>query len=69
MLASIKRMISDFCFYTKEWKIQRQEAKEVERIEDENWSHPMICYGAYKDMQHHHEERVRQHKIDKMNIV
>jgi len=72
MFAPIKRLIFDIRFQIQEWKIQSQEADEVDRIEEERWYQgchsPMAGFVAYKDMQRRHEERVRQHKIDRMNL-
>lgn len=68
MFAPIKRLMSDIRFQLQEWKIQSQEADEIDRIEEEQWEHPMKGFIAYKDMQRRHEERVRQHKIDRMKI-
>jgi len=72
MFAPIKRLIFDIRFQIQEWKIQSKEADEIDRIEEEQWAHgchsPMIGFYAYKDMQRRHEERVRQHKIDRMNL-
>jgi len=68
MFAPIKRLMSDIRFQLQEWKIQSQEADEVDRIEEEQWEHPMAGFYAYKTMQRRHEERVQQHKIDRMKI-
>lgn len=67
MFAPIKRLIFDIRFRIQEWKIQWKEADEVDRIEEENY-HPMAGFVAYKQMQAHHEERVKQHQIDRANI-
>lgn len=67
MFAPIKRLIFDIRFRIQEWKIQSKEMDEVDRIEEEN-SHPMAGFVAYKQMQAHHEERVKQHQIDRAKI-
>jgi len=72
MFVFIKRLASDIRFQLQEWKIQSKEADEIDRIEEERWYQgchsPMAGFVAYKDMQRRHEERVQQHKIDRMNI-
>lgn len=67
MFAPIKRLVFDIRFRIQEWKIQSKEMDEVDRIEEEN-CHPMAGLVAYKQMQAHHEERVKQHQIDRANI-
>jgi len=72
MFVFIKRLASDIRFQLQEWKIQSKEADEIDRIEEERWYQgchsPMAGFYAYKTMQQHHEERVQQHKIDRMKI-
>jgi len=69
MFTPIKRIISDIRFQIQELKIQSKEADEIDRIEEEQWEHPMAGFYAYKNMQRRHEERVRQHQIERATIV
>jgi len=69
MFALIKRLICDIRFQIRELKIQSKEADEIDRIEEEHWNHPMIGFSLYKDMQRRHDERVRQHQIERAAIV
>jgi len=73
MFAPIKRLICDIRFQIQELKIQSKEADEVDRIKEERLYQgchsPMAGFVAYKDMQRRHEERVRQHQIERAAIV
>jgi len=68
MFAPIKRLMFDIRFQIQEWKIQGQEMAEIDRLEEEHYNHPMVGFTAYRNMQRRHEERVRQHKIDRAAI-
>lgn len=67
MLAPIKRLIFDIRFQIQEWKTQWKEEDEIDLIEEEN-RRPMAGFVAYKEMQRRHEERVRQHQIERAKI-
>lgn len=67
MFAPIKRLIFDIRFQIQEWKIQWKEEDEIDLIEEEN-RRPMAGFVAYKEMQRRHEERVRQHQIERAKI-
>lgn len=67
MFAPIKRLIFDIQFHIKEWKTQMREDDEIDIIEGENRS-PMAGLIAYKKMQQQHEERVRQHQLERAQI-
>lgn len=67
MFAPIKRLIFDIRFQIQEWKTQWHEEDEIDLIEEEN-RRPMAGFVAYKEMQRRHEERVRQHQIERAKI-
>ena len=62
MFKYTKRLFSDIRFWCQELKIRRLENAEWERIEDEEWRHPMAGYGYYQTMNHNRKERLRLHK-------
>lgn len=61
MFKYTKRLLSDIRYWYQELKLRRQEYKEWERIENEEWHHPMAGLGLYKTMQRNRAERKRLH--------
>ena len=68
MFKYTKRLLSDISFWCQECKIRRQEYKELERIEDEEWRHPMAGFGYYQTMKHNRAERKRLHEEQRAAI-
>ena len=62
MFKYTKRLLSDICFWCQELKLRSKENAEWERIEDEEWRHPMAGFAYYKEMQRNRAERKRLHK-------
>lgn len=62
MFKYTKRLISDIRFWSQECKLRRKENEEFERIEDEEWRHPMAGFTYYQTMNHNRKERLRLHK-------
>ena len=62
MFKYTKRLLSDIRFWCQEIKLRRKENAEWERIEDEEWRHPMAGFAYYRTMNHNRQERLRQHK-------
>ena len=62
MFKYTKRLLSNIRFWCHEYKLRRCEYAEWERIEDEEWRHPMAGFAYYKEMQHNRAERKRLHK-------
>ena len=61
MFKYTKRLIFDIRFWCQELKLRRAEYKEFERIEDEEWRHPMAGFGYYQTMNRNRAERKRLH--------
>ncbi len=68
MFKYTKRLISDIRFWSQECKLRRKEYAELERIEDEDWRHPMAGFGYYQTMQRNRAERKRLHDEEKTKI-
>ena len=68
MFKYTKRLLSDIRFWAKELKLRRAEYKEFERIEDEEWRHPMAGFGYYQTMNRNRAERKRLHAEQRANI-
>ena len=62
MFKYTKRLLSDIRFWSQECKLRRKEYAELERIEDEDWRHPMAGFGYYQTMQRNRAARKRLHK-------
>ena len=62
MLKYTKRLISDIRFWCQELRLRRKEYAELEKIEDEEWRHPMAGFGYYQTMNRNRAERKRLHK-------
>lgn len=63
MFKYTKRLLSDIRFWCQEVKLRRKENAEWERIEDEEWRHPMAGFGIYMANKRNREERKRLHKV------
>lgn len=61
MFKYTKRIMSDIRFWCREMKLRSSENAEWERIEDEEWRHPMAGFGYYQTMKHNRAERKRLH--------
>lgn len=61
MFKYTKRLISDIRFWCKELKLRRKEYAELEKIEDEEWRHPMAGFGYYQTMNRNRAERKHLH--------
>ena len=61
MFKYTKRLILDIRFWCQECKLRRKEYAELDRIEDEEWRHPMAGFGFYQTMNRNRAERKRLH--------
>ena len=61
MFKYTKRLLSDIKFWHTELKLRRKEYAEFEKIEDEEWRHPMAGFGYYQTMNRNRAERKRLH--------
>ena len=61
MFKHTKRLFSDIRFWCQECKIRSKENAEWERIEDEDWHHPMAGFGYYTTIKRNRAERKRLH--------
>ena len=61
MFKYTKRLLSDIRFWCHECKLRRKEYAEFEKIEDEEWRHPMAGFGYYQTMNRNRAERKRLH--------
>ena len=59
MFKLTKRLLSDIRFWCQELKLRRRENAEWERIEDEEWRHPMAGFGYYTTIKRNRAERKR----------
>ena len=62
MFKYTKRLLSNIRFWCQEIKLRRKENAEWERIEDEEWRHPMAGFGIYMTNKRNREEHKRLHK-------
>ena len=62
MFKHTKRLLSDICFWCQELKLRHRENAEWERIEDEEWRHPMAGFGYYTTIKRNRAERKRLHE-------
>ena len=69
MFKYTKRLLSDIRFWCQEIKLRRKENAEWERIEDEEWRHPMARFGIYMTNKRNREERKRLHKEELKAIL
>ena len=61
MFKYTKRLIFDIRFWCQECKLRRKEYAEFEKIENEEWRHPMAGFGYYQTMNRNRAERKRLH--------
>ena len=61
MFKYTKRLIFDIRFWCQECKLRRAEYKEFERIEDEEWRHPMAGFAYYTTIKRNRAARKEQH--------
>lgn len=69
MFKYTKRLLSDIRFWCQELELRRKENAEWERIEDEEWRHPMPGFGIYMTNKRNREERKRLHKEELKAIL
>ena len=62
MFKYTKRLLADIRFWHQELKLRRRENAEWERIEDEEWRHPMAGYGYYTTIKRNRAERKAAHQ-------
>ena len=68
MFKHTKRLLSDIRFWCQELKIRSKENAEWERIEDEEWRHPMAGFGLYTTIKRNRAERKRLHNEERAKI-
>lgn len=68
MFKYTKRLISDIRFWCRECKLRKAENDELERIEDEEWRHPMAGFGFYQTMRRNRAERKRLHEQERQAL-
>jgi hypothetical protein len=68
MFKHTKRLFSDIRIWCQELKLRRRENAEWERIEDEEWRHPMAGFGYYSTMKRNRAERKRLHDEERAKI-
>ena len=68
MFKHTKRLLSDIRFWCQECKLRRRENAEWERIEDEEWRHPMAGFGYYTTIKRNRAERKRLHEEERAKI-
>ena len=68
MFKHTKRLLSDIRFWCQECKLRRLENAEWERIEDEEWRHPMAGFGYYQTIKRNRAERKRLHEEERAKI-
>lgn len=61
MFKHTKRLLSDIRFWCQEIKLRHRENAEWERIEDEEWRHPMAGFGYNTTIKRNRAERKRIH--------
>ena len=68
MFKYTKRLLSDIRFWCQEIKLRSKESAEFERIEDEEWRHPMAGFGYCQTMNRNRAERKRLHEKQRAAI-
>ena len=61
MFKNTKRLMAGIRFWCQEFKLRRRENAEWERIEDEEWRHPMAGFGYYQTIKRNRAARKEQH--------
>lgn len=62
MFKHTKRLLSDIRFWCQELKLRSKENAEWERIENEEWRHPMAGFAYYTTIKRNRAERKRLHE-------
>lgn len=62
MFKYTKRLLSDIRFWCREIKLRHKENAEFEKIEAEEWRHPMAGFGYYQTMNRNRANRKRLHQ-------
>ena len=68
MFKHTKRLLSDIRFWCQELKLRSKENAERERIEDEEWRHPMAGFGYYTTIKRNRAARKKQHLQERASI-
>lgn len=68
MFKHTKRLISDIRFWCQELKLRSKENAKWERIEDEEWRHPMAGFAYYATIKRNRAERKRLHEEERAKI-
>ena len=68
MFKHTKRLLSDIRFWCQELKLRSKENAEWERIEDEEWRHPMAGFAYYATIKRNRAERKRLHEEERAKI-
>ena len=68
MFKYTKRLLFDIKFWCQELKLRRKEYAEFEKIEDEEWRHPMAGFGYYTTMKRNRAARKEQHLQERAAI-
>lgn len=68
MFKYTKRLLSDIRFWCQELKLRSKENAEWERIEDEEWRHPMAGFAYYATIKRNRAERKRLHEEERAKI-
>ena len=68
MFRHTKRLVSDIRFWCHELKLRIRENAELNRMEDEEWHHPMAGFGYYRTIKYNRAERKRLHQKERDSI-
>ena len=68
MFKYTKRLLSDIRFWCQELKLRSKENAEFERIEEEEYRHPMAGFGFYTTIKRNREQRKRLHEEQRAAI-
>ena len=68
MFKHTKRLFCDIRFWCQELTLRRRENAEWERIEDEEWRHPMAGFGYYQTIKRNRAARKEQHLQERAAI-
>ena len=68
MFKYTKRLFSDIRFWCQELKLRSKENADWERIEDEEWRHPMAGFAYYATIKRNRAERKRLHEEERAKI-
>ena len=68
MFKYTKRLLFDIRFWCQECKIRNKENAEFERIEEEEYRHPMAGFGYYTTIKRNRDEHKRLHAEQRASI-